>query len=210
MRTTILPIALLFALGACSDDSEPTPTPDGAVPGDAIAADVQPQADTQQEADTQQLPEKVEDVVPGDNFVAGWTASGPVDAAYTQVDIEALINGAHDPYHAKGCAGYAQRSYENGDLTMNLKIWEMNEAASAKEMFDYEKTQSGLTFEPITGVSDDASIGQEGMARWWAFAHTGRYVYKMDGNATAADNVETVKAAVSAFISSLAATLPTN
>lgn len=208
MKRLLLSTALLFALSACSDDSDPKPQPDGSTPDQTVQTDTQTQQDGQVTPDTQQTFDKVEDAIPGDNFVDGWTASGAVEAGYDNTAIEALINGAHEPYNAKGCAGYARRSYENGDLTMNLQVWEMNAAQSALEMYDYEKTQSGLTFEDITGVVDAAVIGKEGMARFWAYGHTGVYVYKMDGNATAENNVETVKTAVTEFITKFAALLP--
>ena len=193
-------VVLTLALGACSDDDngKDSGTPDGAAvvdqgPGsDAVNPDQTADTATgDQGGGDGTTTQKVEAYAPADNEISGWTedtskGAAGVEAGYTKTDIEALINGKHDPYHAEGSDGFAMEYYKKdlgsgcqGKLT--LYLWDMTTAAGAKNMFDKNKsdgeTQAGLTFEDITGVVTQGIIAFD--AIYIAYAHKNDYILQI-------------------------------
>ncbi len=166
--------------------------PDKATGGDMSVSDaVKADAIAFVKALTTALPsagstKKVETFVLGDNVVKGWVedaAKGKgVESGYTKKDIEAIINGSHDPYDKEGSKGFAKQDYKKGAHTMILFLWQMNTAAGAKKMFDKNKKDgednAGITFKAIPGVKDAAIIGDD-KPQWKAYAHIGPYIFKI-------------------------------
>lgn len=128
---------------------------------------------------------KVETFIPKDNTVKGWvedlSKGKGVKSGYTRTDITDIINGSHDPY-AKECKGFAMEYYKKGAYKVVIFLWQMNDAAGAKKMFDMNKTDgetnAGLTFSTITGVKDKAIIADD-VPQWKAYAHKGPYIFKI-------------------------------
>ena len=129
---------------------------------------------------------KVETLMPKPGAIKGWVEDPSmgqgVQAGYTTKDIEALINGSHDPYAKEGNVGFAKEDYQRGKFKLVVFLWQMKTAAGAKKMFDKNKEDgednAGLTFETLSGVKDAAIIGDD-KPQWKAFAHRGPYVFKI-------------------------------
>lgn len=133
---------------------------------------------------------KVETFVLKDNEAKGWvedTSTGKtgVEAGYTKKDIEALIDGSHDPYAAEGCTGFAWQHFVYGTTKLELKLWHMNATTGAQNMFSKKKkegtTQDGLTFSTVSGVKDQAIIADD-QPMWRVYAQKGPYIFKVEAN----------------------------
>jgi hypothetical protein len=221
MRRIILPSLLTLALAfpACSDDDEKT---DAGVTPDLKAIIDQAVGDQKTGGDQKITPDapakkQVHEYLPKGTEVTGWSEdvaagkAGP-DGAYTKKDIEDLINGKHDPYHAEGCGAFAREQYKktftsNCTASAEIMIWECPTAASAKKMHDKNKTSSGLTFTTIAGVVDEGLIADDSPI-WRGLGHKNGYVYKMDATASDSPCYTAVKADVESFIKLLAGNLP--
>jgi hypothetical protein len=204
MRLTVLPLLLAALLMvACSDDTDKKN--DQGVTGDQGVADQGP-ADDKGPTDDKgpaadngtpdgPVAQKVEDYMPKDNEISGWTedtsmGKAGVEAGYTKKEIDDIIDGEHDPYDAEGCVGFAREYYKKAisascNGTVELKIWEMNDAAGAKKMFDADKLDAeqmgGLTFENIPNVTTLGVIA-DSPPGWRVFAHKNAYILKMKAN----------------------------
>lgn len=157
--------------------------------------------------------------MPKDNELPGWvedtTVGSPgVEAAYTTGDIEAIIDGAHDPYRDQGCNGFAKQDYTKTPskvFQLQLFLWDMKTAAGALAMYEKKKaddeTGGGLTFETIPGAKDAAVLASDSPA-WKAHAYKGHYVFKVYGNAVEPKDLQTLKPDVIAFVNLLLGKLP--
>lgn len=217
-KSLVLCLALSLPLFvACSDDSGTTPD---AGKKDMIVADMGPKPDqgpaTEGGVDAPTT-QKVETYVPADNDVAGWvedTSVGQpgVEAAYTDKEIEDIINGHHQAYAAEGTTGFAKQEYKKGNGSISLQIWEMNTATGATNMFDKNKsdgeTNSGWTFETVAGVADAAIIITAYDAGWVIYGRKGPYIYEVVAVTSQAGEEATLKTEVEAFIAFLASNLP--
>lgn len=200
---------------ACSDDSGTKPTPDAGRKDTLVAPDEGPmQVEGGVDAPTKQ---KVEAYVPADNDVAGWvedTSVGKpgVEAAYTDKEIEDIINGHHQAYATEGTTGFAKQEYKKGNGSISLQIWEMNTATGATNMFDKNKsdgeTNSGWTFETVAGVADAAIIITAYDAGWVIYGRKGPYIYEVVAVTSQAGEEAALKTEVEAFIKFLSGNLP--
>jgi hypothetical protein len=178
-------------------------------------------------------PKKVEEYLFASNEITGWIQGPPcgetctatgfecgthtclstnkcscIQAGYTKLDIEAIIDGSNDPYDALGVNGFAYEAYTKGKTVpdagvlpkIELFIWDMKTATGAKTMFDKDKADdiaSGVVFEDITGVTLGGIIGST-TAKYKAYAYKSHYVLKMyaqpKDTATKADVISFVKA----------------
>ncbi len=198
-------LAVVFAFAACSDDSGTTPKTDKGVTVDHGTAGDSAKSPADQGLD--QAPRgKVEDYVPADGAVKGWQRDGAMETAYTAKARNDLINSSNDPYEKEGTVGLVRQVYVNGELKMVLTMWEMNTAVGAKNMYDKNVSDPGLTFEKLE-VQDGASIA-ESAPQWKAYGHKGLYVYKVMGTFTMNENKSTLKTDETAFITHLAGILP--
>ena len=215
---SLLGLSLFSPLWGCSDDTEAAK--DSGTPADqaqvtfkdqSSAADQGPAAD-------QAIPLKVEEYVPADNAIGDWVedtsvGSPGVEAGYTDEDIMALrINGEHAPYATEGCSGFAMQDFINGNGdTLSLKIWDMNSAAGAENMYDVDVQkgvdEEGLTFEEIPGVSEEGVLATVG-AYWKAYFHKSTYIAKIYAKVASGGDKEALKALVITFIQQLSASLP--
>jgi hypothetical protein len=204
---------------------KPVVTPDKPVPGNDAKAD----KPSSKEA---AVAKKVEEYMPANNEITGWIQGPPcgvactsagsecgthtclstskcscVQAGYTKLDIEAIIDGSNDPYDALGVNGFAYEVYTKGTVVpdagvlpkIELFVWDMKTAAAAKQMFDKDKADdetAGVVFEVITGVTDGGIIGST-TAKYKAYGYKSHYVFKIYGlpkdAATKTDTTNVVK-----------------
>lgn len=225
MRRWLVTPLLVLALAACSDDDgnkDSGTTPDqGTVadqgPGsDAVSPD-QATADQGGGGDSSTA-QKVETYVPADNEISGWTedsSKGGMKAGYTDTDIQALIDGKHDPYQQEGCDGFVEQFYikdygSSCEGKLTLYLWDMTTAAGAKNMFDKNKlegeTNAGLTFEDIPNVTDKGILAFD--AIFIAYAYKNDYILQINAEATGASCGTTLKDDVKTWAQTVTGKLP--
>ena len=123
---------------------------------------------------------KLEDYMPASGAISGWTedlsqGEAGVEAAYTVDDGEMMINGALDPFVDTGkWAALAIEYYVNGETTIQLRIFEMTDAAGAAEVFEHLATHpEGIPWADIT-LGDEGRMAE--MATNWLLHTThGKY-----------------------------------
>lgn len=226
--TSLTAVVCLTLLPACSDDVEsgkdmgtkkdqaPVSFPDNGQTGDqGPAADKGVTDDVAQAADMP-VPLLVEEYVPANNAIADWvedTSVGApgVEAAYTDEDIDDIIDGSHDPYATEGCKGFAKQEFINGaGDTLSLFIWDMNTAAGAKNMFDKNEAagpDNGLTYEEIPSVTEKGIIANVGPS-FKGYFHKSTYIAKFDAKVASGGELAPFKALVITFVQQLSGTLP--
>ncbi|MCC6747286.1 MAG: hypothetical protein IT371_06480 [Deltaproteobacteria bacterium] len=197
-----LALAATLFLASCGSSTS-TPSKDGGTKGDVAAAKADGAA-----------AKKVEDYVPAPG--AAWeedTAAGKagVEAAYTDVDIEKIIDGENAPYAAEGTVGFAKQDYKKDGHKLLLKLWQMKTAAGAKKMFDANKkdaeTNAGLIFEPVAQVADTAVIAYD-QPQWKVFGHKGPFIYEVFASLGNVAQKDALKTSVLEFVQALAKALP--
>jgi len=219
LRCSLLALALLAPAG-CSDDTKPG-TPDVRVdtsqPREGGALDQAREKGSVDKGTTTDGPataKKVEEYVPKDNELAGWTEDPKtgklgVEAGYTKQDIEAIIDGSNDPYATEGENGFAKQDYAKSTFKLALYLWDMKTAAGAKKMFEKSKTDgeaNGLVFENVT-VSDDGILANDNPT-WKAYGYKSHYTYKIYAKFPDPGQADALKPDVIAFMKLLAGKLP--
>ena len=218
-------VALIsLSLVACSDDNTTSQVEGGVMQDGAQVYDSALSQDSGQLHDgappqvDAPPAKKLEEYIPGDGFVAGWTLKGAASAAYTYNDIKALVDPMQDDYAGQGLSAFGMAVYENGDKIIALTIWQMDTAVGAKFMFNQEKgvstSQDGVTFAELASVPDEVVVGESGHSGWLAHAHTGVYVYGVVSHMLPpklplpqADS-DAMKAGLTEFVTKLATSLP--
>lgn len=237
-RSLALLVAVAF-LVACSDDTQ-TPTPDTKQPvkeagADLAKSDKGPGSDAKVDGAKidGKVPgkdgpaaKKVEEYIPKPNDVPGWVENpdegkAGIEAGYTTLEIEAIIDGSHDPYRDAGCNGFAKQDYKKGSgkCQMNvcdagtygivLFLWDMKDDAAAKAMFDKNKKDgeaNGITFETVPNAATAAIIGDDA-PQWKAYGHKSHYVYKLYATFAPGEGAKLKPEAIT-FIQALASKLP--
>ncbi len=218
----------LTLLPACSDDPEVVKDMGTNVDQTPVVLDQAPVTDDQgptsdlHQADDQTTPVDmlvpllVEEYVPANNAIADWVENPDVgelgvEAAYTDADIDDIINGSHDPYATEGCKGFATQDFINGaGDTLSLFIWDMNTAEGAKNMFDKNEAagpDNGLIFEEIPNVTEKGIIANVGPS-FKGYFHKSTYIAKFDAKVASGGELAPLKALVITFVQQLTGTLP--
>ncbi len=86
----------------------------------------------------------LEGILPSSDELTGWSSSDEPQFAQGD-DLYLIINGAAEIYHEYGFKQAAFHSYENPDgKSINLEIYEMEDAISAYGMYTFRKGKTGL------------------------------------------------------------------
>jgi len=136
-------------------------------------------------------PVAIESLFPADNEVGTWVedtsvgASG-VEVASTPAEAEALIDGDAEPFTAHGFSKFAIEHYVDGTPQLELRVWEMPDAAGATEIYDYLVANDSIY---MASSWEDVSIGAAGRASntgasWWVNARSGAYYIEAKINDT--------------------------
>ncbi|MFC1502073.1 DUF6599 family protein [bacterium] len=89
----------------------------------------------------------LEGILPSSDELTGWSSSDKPQFAQGD-DLYLIINGAAEIYHEYGFKQAAFHSYENPDgKSINLEIYEMEDAVSAYGIYSFRKGKSGLPRE---------------------------------------------------------------
>jgi hypothetical protein len=232
------------------------------------------------------LAKKVEEYMIQSNEVSGWVFGPPcgitctpsgtecgthtclstnkcscIQAAYTILDMEAIVDGSNDPYRcAEDCAvspkpaascgngacedgedstgcpadcvgdppkskvaavcgngkcerddpgenGFAYEEYSKGTLQIILYLWDLTTQASAKKMFEFDKSEeqkAGRTPETLTGIGQEA-FDTSTTAKYQFFAYKGHYIAKMFA---IPKSDATIKTEATTFLTTLMSKLP--
>jgi len=153
----------------------------------------------------------IESLFPGDGALSGWapalitmhsgeTKNGPL-VGRTKAEIEALINGdARSFFTQGGFVAFAWNWYQKDTAKMDVRVWQMKDAATATTMYDYlpqnDALYSATTFEAHT-LGDASRIANTGTSRWLN-VRKGAYIIEAKGP-IAAD----VEAAATAILGKL-------
>jgi hypothetical protein len=133
-----------------------------------------------------------------------------VESGYTEQDIVAMIDGSQDPYTEAGCKGFARQYYVKGNVTMDLRIWEMNDPAAAKKMYDKNKGElpsEGITGEDIGCLYDAGVIGNDSLM-WKGYVQKSQYMFRVYSKCKSKAEVAALKTEAIAFARALADKLP--
>jgi hypothetical protein len=130
-------------------------------------------------------PVTLQSLFPADNAVTGWavdTTQSPsgVETYTTEVAVEATsVDGDITPFQDVGFVGLGRVFYKNATLIMELRVWQMKDAASGATAY----TQV-LTDPPATHYKDitftDTAIGSAGRTgffnpQWYVDSYKGAY-----------------------------------
>lgn len=223
LKTTLALLFVAALLGACSDDDEKPKDQgikqDQGIADKGIVADKGTGDTTIADKGTTDAPakKKVEEYLPKDNDITGWTEDTSVgqpgvESGYTKLAIEALINGKHDPYHAQNCDAFAMEQYKKTfdstcSAALEIMIWECTTSTGSKFMYDKDKTDSGLTWAIITGVKDEGVMADDSPL-WRSLAYKGPYIMKIDSTPTAPSCRPALKTDVESFVKNVTGKLP--
>lgn len=230
-------VAVIAFLAACSDDSA---KPDTLQPTKEAGADIGKTPDKGPGSDAKvdgaktdgalakdgPAAKKVEEYIPKDNDIPGWVENpdegkAGIEAGYTTLEIEAIIDGSHDPYRDAGCNGFAKQDFKKGTgkcqfgtcdaktYAIALFLWDMKDAAGAKAMFDKNKKDgeaNGYTFETVPNALTAAIIANDN-PQWKAYGHKSHYVYKIYATYAPGEG-PALKAETISFIQALVGKLP--
>ncbi len=140
--------------------------------------------DTNADAGSTTGPVTFEQLFPADDEVAGWmedTSQGGAGVDLANSDQEAIdmINGSADPFVEAGFVSLGIEYYASGDATLELRVWEMNNASVARELFGFLATDDAIysvpSWEALDGVGQEARIANTG-ASFWVNARSGAHI----------------------------------
>jgi hypothetical protein len=117
---------------------------------------------------------------PADNEVSGWTkdSAKPLQVGVGAGGATGLVDGAADPFIAQGLAQLAMASYVKGIDALDLRVWQMNDAATATSV--YAALLSNSLYAANTWVACPTSIGEacriaDTGNTWWVNTRKGAY-----------------------------------
>jgi hypothetical protein len=133
--------------------------------------------------DDQDQQKKVEDFMPASGEIPGWeedTSQGEpgLQAAYTRDDGELLINGALDPFTDTGkWVGMVIEYYINGDMSVELHLYEVEDAATMEGVYAFMETHpDGTPWEAEgPGLGDESRWADQG-PYWLLHVRVGKYL----------------------------------
>jgi len=153
----------------------------------------------------------IEDLMPAGGEVSGWdedTSMGApgVESAHTQAEGEELINGALDPFTDTGkWVAMAIEYYVNGDMTAELQMHEMEDAASCEGIYTYlEGHPEGTPWEQEGPGVGEASRWADQGPYWLIHVRKGKYFFSI--NFAPGDDAS--KTPATGFATAVAAGLP--
>jgi len=112
---------------------------------------------------------------PADDEVAGWAedpsqGSAGVELANSDQEAIDMINGAADPFVEHGFIRLGIEHYASGDATLELRIWKMNNASVARQLYSYlasdDAVYAVVAWEDLDGMGQEARIADTGAAIW--------------------------------------------
>jgi hypothetical protein len=134
-----------------------------------------------------------EELFPTENEVAGFTvdsSKGGLKVARTVAAVQGLIDGDADPFTTPTVlfAAFGRQYYKVGDKSVELRIWQMKDAATAQSIY------TDLLDDPLytSTTWTDTPIGEAGRidntgSRWWVNARKGAFYVEVSINAPASD-----------------------
>ncbi len=155
----------------------------------------------------------IESLVPASGEVSGWTedsstGSQGVEIGKTHAEVEAKIDGDMEPFAAKSFVALARQHYAKDGYQLELRVWQMKDAATAITLYDELATTvslySALSWSSIS-VGEAGRVADSGTT-WWANARKKAYhlearvSQKSVGDATSRAEVETFLKAVASKI----------
>jgi hypothetical protein len=136
------------------------------------------------------------DLVPKSNEITGWaedtsgdtpgTPAGP-QLAVTLAEATELVDGHADLFYQTGCKGVALEFYINGTHTLRLEIFELNDAAGAKAIYDNTTVKGLATWETLT-LGDESRIYKSNATTWKMHAHKKQYFINIPESITGTDD----------------------
>lgn len=157
----------------------------------------------------------IETFFPADDEVAGWTENPAVGQAGVEVatsvaEAEALVNGDAESFSAAGFTAFARQHYvKAGGYQLELRIWEMNDAATAESIYAdlamNDSLYSIYTWETVA-VGQAGRVADTG-ANWWVNARKGAYHIEAKINQMGTAD-PAARADVVAFVTAVAGAIP--
>jgi hypothetical protein len=116
---------------------------------------------------------------PADNEVSTWTLRETIKVGSpTTAYVETGLDGAIDPFVTDGLVQVARAYYEKGGAEIDLRVWEMRDAAAAQAVY-VNVLQDGhymnYTWENLTGLGEAARITQMANVYLWVNVRKGAY-----------------------------------
>jgi hypothetical protein len=117
---------------------------------------------------------------PASNEVVGWTqvAAKPLQVGVGATGASDLVDGAADPFITQGLVQLAMASYDKGNDVLDLRVWQMKDAASAASVYTAllgNSLYSANTWGTCpTAIGSDCRIADTG-GHWWVNTRKGAY-----------------------------------
>jgi len=125
--------------------------------------------------DSDSGPVPFDQLFPADNELGSWaedqsTGNLGVDLAYSDQEAVDLINGSADPFVKYGFASLGIEHYASGDATLELRIWEMDNASVAGALYTDLASDDAIyasqSWEVLDGLGQEARIADTGASLW--------------------------------------------
>jgi len=149
-------------------------------------------------------------LVPADGAVAGWTRSGLLrilPAATAGLGAgSGGVNGDADPFVPRGLVQLAIQRYAKSSQQLELRIWQMRDAAAEADVWSYlttsEPRYSGANWS-VQAIGEAGRISDTG-TYWWLVARKGAYTVE----ATIQPDDAAARTEVIAFLGAVVAGIP--
>jgi hypothetical protein len=131
-------------------------------------------------------PKAIDTLFPKDGEVSGWnedtTLGKPgVEVYVGSTAVTGAIDGAADSFIQKGMEQMARQYYLKGTEKLEVRIWQMKDAAATKDLWDYlvtsDKLYKAVTWTDDTG-GDAARVADTGN-NWWFNSRKGLYFVEL-------------------------------
>lgn len=123
----------------------------------------------------------IQSFFPADNEVSSWvedqsTGQPGVEIYRTKAAAEAVIDGDVEPFAAHDFVAFARQHYVKDSYHLELRIWQMQDAAACTTLYDDLAASESLYQYPWESVTAGAGgrIASTGVF-WWVNAHAGAY-----------------------------------
>lgn len=147
---------------------------------------------------------------PASNEVAGWTqdAAKPLQVGVGASGATGLVDGAANPFVTEGLAQLALESYVDGIERLDLRVWQMKDAAAATSVYTALLSNSLYAANSwgscTTTIGEACRIAQTSGGNWWI--NVRKTVYYVE--ATVSPQTAATNAQAEAFARAVAAKIP--
>lgn len=152
----------------------------------------------------------MEALLPDNNEIASWIEDTSQEPAGPQIGttveaVEGFIDGDADPFTARTFAAFGREYYTNGVYRLELRIWQMKDAATAKDVYDKLPTEDArygnYTWAPLD-LGAAGRIADAGTT-WWLHARKGPFYLEVSNIANNSGGMTAAQGFASAILAKI-------